>query len=162
MRLSPKGSAKKSRSPIHPVFSTDTDRFCPALLKVTTDTSDKFDMNVTPAQFDTLTRLLSISEFRHHVISQNIANVNTPGYRRRDVSFEDAVKQILDAETGETSRVVEPEIREVEGLPLRADGNNVDIDREMGELGKNSLLYQTLAQVLASRLATMRSAITGK
>jgi len=119
-------------------------------------------MNVTPAQLDTLDSLLSVSQARHQVISQNIANVNTPGYRRRDVSFEDAVRRILEAEAGETSPGVEPEIYEVEGLPSRADGNNVDIDREMGELSRNSLLYQTLAQVLASRLGTMRSAITGK
>jgi len=119
-------------------------------------------MNVTPAQLDTLHSLLSISQARHRVISQNIANVNTPRYRSRDVSFEDAVKRILEAEAEQTLRGLTPEIREVEGLAARADGNNVDIDREMGELSRNSLLYQTFAQVLASRLGTMRSAITGK
>jgi len=119
-------------------------------------------MSVTPAQFDTLRNLLSISELSHRTISQNIANVNTPGYRRQYVSFEDAVGQILEAEAGQTGRGLTAEIREEEGLPLRADGNNVDIDREMGELNRNSLLYQTFSQVLASRLATMRSAITGK
>jgi len=143
-------------------FSLILTWFCLALLKVSKDTTEKSDMNVTPAQIDTLDSLLSVSQVRHRVISQNIANVNTPGYRRRDVSFEDAVKRILEAEAGETSPCVEPEICEVQGLPVRADGNNVDIDREMGELSRNSLLYQTLAQVLASRLGTMRSAITGK
>ena len=53
-------------------------------------------------------------------------------------------------------------IREAGGAAVRADGNNVDIDREMGALNRNALIYQTYAQVLASRLATMRSAITGR
>jgi flagellar basal-body rod protein FlgB len=119
-------------------------------------------MSVIPAQLDMLSSLLNISELRHRAVSQNIANVNTPGYRRQDVSFEEAVRGILAAEAGQVLPGVQPEIREVEGLPSRADGNNVDIDREMGALGKNSLLYQTIAQVLASRLGTMRSAITGK
>jgi flagellar basal-body rod protein FlgB len=119
-------------------------------------------MSVTPAQLDMLNNVLRVSELRHRAISQNIANVNTPGYRRRDVSFEEAVREILAAEAGEVLPGIQPEICEVEGLPSRADGNNVDIDREMGALGKNSLLYQTVAQVLASRLGTMRSAITGK
>lgn len=142
-------------------FSLLLARILPDVLKLLPHTTDKFGMSVIPAQLDVLQGLLRVSEQRHRVIGQNIANVNTPGYRRHDVSFEDAVKKVLLSTSGESLRGFEPEVHEVEGLPSRADGNNVDIDREMGELSKNSLLYQTLAQVLASRLGTMRSAITG-
>lgn len=119
-------------------------------------------MSVIPAQLDMLNGLLHVSEARHRVISQNIANVNTPRYRRLDVSFEEAVRGILAAESAGVVPGIEPEVREVEGLAARADGNNVDIDQEMAALSKNSLLYQTITQVLASRLGTMRSAITGR
>ena len=57
-------------------------------------TTDLTGMNVTPAQFDILAQLLDVSELRHRVLSQNIANVNTPGYHRLDVSFEDALARL--------------------------------------------------------------------
>jgi flagellar basal-body rod protein FlgB len=44
----------------------------------------------------------------------------------------------------------------------RADGNTVDIDVEMGQLTKNALLYQAASTILASRLGTLRSAISGR
>jgi len=109
-----------------------------------------------------LSSLLHVSEVRHSAISHNIANVNTPKYERRDVAFEEAVREILAAESEGVVSGVQPEIRVVKGLPARADGNTVDIDREMTALSKNSLLYQTITQVLASRLGTMRSAVTGR
>jgi flagellar basal-body rod protein FlgB len=119
-------------------------------------------MTVKPAQLDLLQQLLTLSEVRQRVISQNVANVNTPGYRRMDVSFEETLSQLLAEEGDGRKAEVEPVIREAGGAAVRADGNNVDIDREMGALNRNALVYQTYAQVLASRLATMRSAITGR
>ena len=51
----------------------------------------------------------------------------------------------------------------VEGLgPERVDGNTVDIDREMNDLTKNALLYQAAMQVLANRMAALRSAVSGR
>ena len=120
-------------------------------------------MSVTVSQFDLLSQLLDASELRHRVISQNVANVNTPGYQRLAVSFEEELAQRLTSnDANETLGDLIPEVYEEQGLPVRADGNNVDIDKEMGQLSKNSLLYQTYAQVLVSRLSMMRSAISGK
>jgi len=120
-------------------------------------------MSVTVSQFDLLSKLLDASELRHRVISQNVANVNTPGYHRLAVSFEEELAQRLRSSGGDAAiDGLTPEIYEELGLPVRADGNNVDIDKEMGQLNKNALLYQTYAQVLASRLSMMRSAITGR
>jgi flagellar basal-body rod protein FlgB len=131
-------------------------------LKIPPGKVETVDMTVKPAQFDLLQQLLTLSDVRQHVISQNVANVNTPGYQRLDISFEETLSQLLeDGEKGRTAEV-EPVIREAGGAAVRADGNNVDIDREMGALNRNALIYQTYAQVLASRLATMRSAITGR
>lgn len=119
-------------------------------------------MSVTPSQLELLQGLLDTAQLRNRVISQNIANVNTPGYRTRDVSFEQQIAKLLpDAENAEGSDHP-PQIQEVEGLRVRADGNNVDIDREMGQLSKNTLFYQTYSQILASKLSLMRSAITGQ
>ncbi|TVS19863.1 MAG: flagellar basal body rod protein FlgB [Planctomycetaceae bacterium] len=117
-------------------------------------------MNVTPSQFDTLSRLMDLTSLRHEAISQNIANVNTPGYQRRDVSFEATLNQKLGG--GEVRDEGKLAISTAsQGGPPRADGSNVDIDHEMTQLSKNSLVHQTATQLLASRIATMRSAITG-
>lgn len=119
-------------------------------------------MSVKPAQFDMLREMLSAADLRHQVISQNIANVNTPGYKRQDLEFSDLLAKVLSDPDGNNLGDVETRVFEVTGMPERADGNSVDIDLELGQLSKNAMKYQTFAQVLASNLAMMRSAISGR
>lgn len=109
-----------------------------------------------------LARTLDAAALRHRVIAQNVANVNTPGYRRKEVRFEDDLARALDgAPCGNPPRPVAPAVVDVPSTE-RVDGNTVDIDKEMGDLGKNALLYQAAAQILASRLAALRSAVSGR
>jgi hypothetical protein len=61
----------------------------------------------------------------------NLANVNTPGYRRLDVEFEQALIEELASDPASRTRPLEARIVEEAGLSLRADGNNVDIDQEI-------------------------------
>jgi flagellar basal-body rod protein FlgB len=114
-----------------------------------------------PGQVDVLTRLLDVASLRHQAIAQNIANVNTPGYHRTDVSFEDAFTRARKEGHDAVALRVEPRLVEPRGEPVRGDGNNVDIDAEMGRLEKNTLMYKVYAQILASQLASMRAAIAG-
>lgn len=118
-------------------------------------------MSVTPSQFGLLSSLMDAASLRHQAIAQNVANVNTPGYRRIDVAFEEAlVHQIHGGQTPET--LPEPRIVPGASKVQREDGNNVDIDAEMGRLNKNTMLFNVYSQILASRMATMRSAIAGR
>ncbi|VTT97892.1 flagellar basal-body rod protein : Flagellar basal body rod protein FlgB OS=Candidatus Kuenenia stuttgartiensis GN=flgB PE=3 SV=1: Flg_bb_rod [Gemmataceae bacterium] len=106
-----------------------------------------------------LTQLLDAAGLRHRVIAQNVANVNTPGYRRLEVSFDgDLARALAGTECGTTAK---PRVVVADG-PERVDGNTVDIDREMNDMAKNALLYQAAAQILTSRLASMRAAIAGR
>jgi flagellar basal-body rod protein FlgB len=118
-------------------------------------------MHVTDSQVDLLARLLDVATMRHEVIAQNVANVNTPGYRRQDVAFDEAFTRALQAGHEEAALRVTPQVIERGGAAERADGNNVDVDVEMGQLQKNTILYEVFAQLLAGQLATMRSAISG-
>jgi flagellar basal-body rod protein FlgB len=112
-------------------------------------------------QLDLLSRLLDACALRQRVIAQNVANVNTPGYQRLVVRFEEELAKQL--RSGATPRVaVQPSIVTDTSNPPRADGTTVDIAQEMGLLTKNSLLYQTYLHILAVRLGEMRSAITGR
>jgi len=109
-------------------------------------------------QFDLLGRLVSATELRQRVISNNLANVNTPNYQRLDVEFETALAQEL---TGKSHSTATPQVVATPGLTARADGNNVDIDREIGQMNKNAMLQQTYLQLLGSHLEQMRLAIGG-
>ena len=121
-------------------------------------------MSVTPSQFDLLAQLLDVATLRHRVIAQNVANVNTPGYRRLEVSFEDALaRHLSDSGFGQLDlNGIRPEIVQASGGIDRQDGNNVDIDSEMGRLQKNTLLFGVYSQVLSAKIAAMRAAITGR
>jgi flagellar basal-body rod protein FlgB len=108
---------------------------------------------------------------RHGAIASNVANADTPGYRAVDVSFG---QQLQRARMG--LRTTHPGHRNGSaggglsgrdavvfsgGLPRR-DGNDVDIDREMGKLAQNQIEYQFLARRLSSKFGKLREAITGK
>lgn len=122
-------------------------------------------MNITPSQYHMMAKLLDATSLRQRVIGENIANVNTPGYQRQEVQFEQQLVQLIeggnkplgDRELGD----VQPQVTTTENLPKRADGNNVDIEMEVGQLTRNEILYETYSQLLATQLGMMRAAITG-
>ena len=95
---------------------------------------------------------------RQRVISNNIANVNTPNYQRLDVDFEEQLAKEL---KGTSVSAAVPSVVLTKGLTARGDGNNVDIDREIGQLNKNAMLQQTYLQLLGSQLERMKLAIQG-
>ena len=119
---------------------------------------DTTGMSLKPSQFDLISRLLDASQMRHRAVAQNVANVNTPGYKAITVNFEEELSQQLD---GDLSKVV-PKFEKVQGATVRADGNNVDIDREMGESQKNELLNNVFNLVLVNKINAIRSAISGR
>ncbi len=116
------------------------------------------------SQFDLLGRLIDATEVRHRAISNNIANVNTPNYRRIDVEFEQQLARELSSQSdsAKTTITAKPEIVLTPGLTARADGNNVNIDHEIGQQSKNAMLQQTYVQLLSTYLDQMRLAITGQ
>jgi flagellar basal-body rod protein FlgB len=109
-----------------------------------------------------ISRLLDVYSERHRVIAQNVANVNTPHYHQLDVDFEDAFARAVAQHNPAALTRVRPTVVENDTGPERADGNNVDIDFEMSRLTKNDLLYHAFTQILASRVSTQRSAISGQ
>jgi flagellar basal-body rod protein FlgB len=100
--------------------------------------------------FPALENLLSLTSKRQQVLAANVANLDTPGYRARDISFAGELDRNLDV----SGRVFEVETKE------KPNGNNVDLDRELTEITKNGLQYITLVQYLNQRIKTLRSAIS--
>lgn len=116
-------------------------------------------MNALPAQYTHLTRLMDAAEIRQRVLSHNLANVNTPGYERLDVAFEELLSRHV-AAGGPAGELPTPQVIVEQGLPARADGNTVDVDREVTQLNRNALLFQTYSQLLTSHFDLMRRAIS--
>jgi len=114
------------------------------------------------SQLSVLARLLDVAHLRHSVIAQNVANVNTPGYRRIDVDFHRAFAKALAGGDDRAACTVQPRITLAPGGAERVDGNNVDMDLEMGQLQQNTLLYRVYTQVLAVQVAQWRSAVSGR
>ncbi len=89
----------------------------------------------------------------------NIANVNTPGFQRRSVRFEDLMKDAIDH--GRDLAKVAPKIELDTITPPRADGNNTNLELEMNSLRQNRLLYESYATILSAKFDLIRTAIGG-
>ena len=122
--------------------------------------TDTTSMTGLFSQMHLLGNALDGAEQNHRVLSQNLANVNTPGYKTRRLDFDKLFEQ-LQSEAARSGMVDDIPIEKLKGLAERVDGNNVDMEREISELKKNALAFQTYSHLMASKLATMRRAISG-
>ena len=113
-------------------------------------------------QINLIHEMMTQSQERQRVISNNIANVNTPEYRARDISFGASLQEILNGKQGKGDAKVRGTIYEVPGLKVREDGNNVDIDQQLGQLDKNIMMFKTYTEILAAKLSLLRTAITSR
>ncbi|MGC7870310.1 flagellar basal body rod protein FlgB [Desulfosporosinus sp. SYSU MS00001] len=122
-----------------------------------------------------LQRGLEASSLRQQVLSNNVANVDTPNFKRSDVDFQTVLGAALGEDGGvlpmkETlsqhlSGVLGPDNNGVvidQSTSLRNDGNNVDIDKEMSNVAENGLYYESLAHTISSQLGLLRMVIEQK
>jgi flagellar basal-body rod protein FlgB len=104
---------------------------------------------------------------RQRTIANNVANVDTPGFKASEVRFEDALSSAI-SRAKSSGSVDQTSLNAsasrgtlVNATTTRADGNNVDIDREMEMLGEANLNYSALTQVMSTRLGILRNVING-
>ena len=111
-----------------------------------------------------LEKMLDVSSIKHKVIANNIANVNTPGYKKMEVSFADQLEKALNESSMNKFDTLQPKIvisKEDTSETARNDGNNVDMDKEVSSLVKNTLTYSIYTQLLAKKYEGIKSAIEG-
>ncbi|MBK9576695.1 MAG: flagellar basal body rod protein FlgB [Fibrobacterota bacterium] len=123
-----------------------------------------------------LLRSLDASMLRQKSIANNIANINTPGYKRIEVQFESELRKALDPNRLQGARTdnghmdigkpnlhsLHPEAYRPTDPTLPGQINNVDIDMEMAKLAENQILYNSGVKFLNDRIQTIRSAIMGR
>lgn len=103
-----------------------------------------------------LQSFLRIASERATVIASNMANVDTPGFRTRDLNFSQELARSLSAQDATPPS---PRLHTVSGLLERPDGNNVDVDRESLLLAETQLQYHAGTQLLKARFHQLLSAI---
>lgn len=117
-------------------------------------------------------KALDASWMKNTTITKNIANINTPGYKREVVEFDSVLKKYLDQDSSKMTLTNEKHIGvagSVDGLTpkvvkdsdtsFRIDENNVNIDVEMTEFSKNLIKYNAMTQQVSSQLKRIRLAI---
>lgn len=129
----------------------------------------------------TLELALDVASARHQVIANNVANVNTPGFKAADVDFVSSLEQAMAGRaesadrrlTGRTTRAGHFAISgaastgrspivqtEDEGASMKVDGNSVDIDLEMAKMAENATMYNTFAQLVSSKFSLLKYVIS--
>lgn len=118
-----------------------------------------------------LGKVLDYSSLKQKVISENIANIATENYRRKDVDFADFLKESQKAENikNSNSRHIKLNTSEIdlpknvikEGDSTASGKNNVNIDQEMAEMAKNSLLFKFASQKINGHFKKIQTVIKG-
>lgn len=106
-----------------------------------------------------LGKLMDATALRQKVLSNNLANANTPGYLRRDVKFTSALSKAIDKGV-EQIREVTPEISIDEQASVDARGNSVSIQTEMAEISQNELLYNFASEMMSHKFSSLRNVIS--
>lgn len=118
-------------------------------------------------------KALDAAWLRNDALSNNLANINTPGYKREDVDFDEILKNYLQNSSvdllktnskhininGDTLESLEPRIDRETNISYRKDGNSVNIDTEMAELAKNQIKFNAITGQLNSQISRIKLAI---
>ena len=123
-------------------------------------------MTPTSPLISTLESYLRLTTSREQAISANMANVDTPGYRTRDINFSGELKRAMsgvlsESEDGISTAQMNPVVQDVPGLLERPDGNNVNLDREGLLMAETQLQYQIGVQLIKHQFHQVLTAITG-
>ncbi len=126
-------------------------------------------LGVFERTFNLVKYALKLRSYKHTLLATNIANVDTPGYRRKDISFEKLIQNYLSQErflkttkpkhlkefSEGLNKSIKPYEEETMGTPT-----NVNLEEEMVKLSENQILYEATLQALSKELEKLKEAIT--
>ena len=110
-------------------------------------------------------KLLDVSHARHEAISGNLANAETPGYKRVDIKtdFAEELKKLAKSNDIESISALRATLEtDLNSPSVRPDGNNVQLDSELMKMNKNAMQYEFLTQYTENSLKRIKTAITGR
>jgi flagellar basal-body rod protein FlgB len=123
-----------------------------------------------------LEKSLNLRSLQHRVLASNVANMDTPNYKAVELDVEEEMKK----NSGNAASIqlvrtrpehiplrqnsadhVNLQAARPPNFSLRGDGNTVDLDRTMGKLAENTILYKTAAQIISRKFSGLKNAIKG-
>lgn len=134
-------------------------------------------MDVNDKTLKALTTALNFREMRQELISSNVANANTPGYKAKKMDFEEALARALDVDGQMRMNAsddrhhnvgnggfnnLEPEIYDDPNGIVSENGNTVDVEGEMARMAENKLMYDALVQLINKKMGIMKYAINSE
>lgn len=128
---------------------------------------------LNPTVFNVLEKSLDASSLRQRVYANNIANVDTPNFKRSDVSFEDQLQNYLQGNQSFSiqanrtdprhiafgSSDLQPMVYQDNSTTFNNNGNNVDIDSEMTLVAKNQIQYNALVEEMNQQFSLLKIAM---
>ena len=134
-------------------------------------------MDVSDKTLQALTSALNFREMRNELISTNIANANTPGFKAKKLDFEEALARALDVDgqmqmnttDGKHHDVgnggfnnLDPEVYDNPNGVVSESGNTVDVEAEMATMAENKLMYDALVQLINTKMGIMKYALNSE
>lgn len=110
-------------------------------------------------------RMLDATALRHEAIASNLANLETPNYKRVDLapSFSSELEKAVNARDNDAILRVSPRLAvDAQAVSTRQDGNTVQLEHELMQLNQNTLEHNLESQLVSGTLIRLRAAITGR
>jgi len=120
------------------------------------------DVSEISSIVDFLEAGIKVESLRQKTIANNVANLQTPGYRRIDVKFEQLLAKALDSNGAADLDEIEPQVYQPKQTPVKSNGNDVSLETEVGEMIKNSLRHKLFVRLLSKKYLAMQAAINTK
>ena len=134
-------------------------------------------MNVNDTTLKALATSLNFRTMRQEILSSNIVNADTPGYKAKELDYEAALSRAIDVDnqmnmvTADERHMnvgnggfenLEPSIHEQANGVVSEDGNTVDRDAELAKMAENKILYDATVQLINKKLALMKYAVSAE
>lgn len=110
-------------------------------------------------------KLMDSTHVRHEALSQNLANVETPGFKRRDLpqAFSTELRRAVDRKDFDGIKSIKPRtLVDRQAKPVRMDGNTVQLDEELLAMNRNALNYEYLTGAVGGSIKELNLAIRGR
>ncbi|HEY3914353.1 MAG TPA: flagellar basal body rod protein FlgB [Verrucomicrobiae bacterium] len=123
------------------------------------------DALFTDSYYVTAKKMLDVSVLRHEAIASNLANIETPNYKRVDVSssFESQLQTAIQSGDSTAVSSLTPLLAvDTSAVSGRADGNTVQLENELLKMNENTVANAAATEMINESMARMRMAVTGK
>ena len=102
---------------------------------------------------------IKAESLRQKALANNVANIETPGYRRFDVKFKQLLAKALDSSGQIDLNEIEAQIYQPKQTPVKSNGNDVNLETEVGEMVKNTLRHSAFIQLLNKKYKQIEMAM---